>query len=244
MSQFSLPFLISFFGLFSSSLAFATPAQIIIIRHGEKPANSDVDLKLDPQGCARAFSLPDFFKKNQAVNQYGPPVAIYSVADGRDGGSLRPQETATPSAIALNLRLQTQFSEIENDKIATEITNNPIYNGKTVIIVWEHDNIPALAQAFGASLPAEAQKWPGHVFDQSWVIRFSGPKQVSDFNIVPENVLATDNPQGGLDKWGKKSKSDGDVPCYTDQQPLLNLCETDDKLESMRQIALQPVNTR
>jgi len=226
--------------LLSFSSAFAYPAQVIIIRHGEKPADPNLT-QLDPQGCVRAFSLPSFFQTNSVVNQFGPPAAIYSPQLGRDGGTFRPQETISPTAIALHLQIHAQFSEIEFSGVVNDIMNRKEYDGKTVILSWEHHNIPALAKEFGLSLPPEAQVWPGHVFDEAWVIKFSGPRQVSSFQIVPEHVLLTDNPKGDLSSWGKKQKFPESDPCYTDQQNLVDLCQNNDHLEMIRKTALQPL---
>ena len=220
----------------SASQALAYPYQVIIIRHGEKPADDNAT-ELAPQGCARALSLPQFFKTNTTVNPPNNPIAaIYSVQPGADDESLRPQETIAPTAIALQLQIHTH-SETDFAGTVNEIMNQKEYDGKTVILSWEHKNIPPLAAAFGLTLPAQAQTWPGHVFDEAWVIRFSGPKQVSDFQIIPENVLLTDNPKGGLDHWGKKADKND---CYTDQPILLNLCSDNNDIEALRRIALQP----
>jgi hypothetical protein len=225
--------------LIAAPVAFAYPYQVIIIRHGEKPADVTAT-QLAPQGCARALSLPAFFKTNPIVNPpTAPIVAIYSVQPDAADGSVRPQETIAPTAIALQLQIHTH-SETDFAGTVNDIMTNPAYDGKTVVLSWEHDNIPPLATAFGLSIPPQAQKWPGHVFDEAWVIRFSGPKQVSDFQIIPENVLLTDNPKGGVDHWGKKSDKEKDGACYSDQPTVLDLCSNNNDLEALRKIALQP----
>lgn len=96
----------SFFLTICTINAIATPAQIIIIRHGEKPVNSN---ELNLKGQERAAALAPYFLTTKALVQYGPSVAIYAQQPNGDDPSLRPLQTCLPTATALHLQVNTQY---------------------------------------------------------------------------------------------------------------------------------------
>jgi hypothetical protein len=54
--------------------------------------------------------------------------------------------------------------------LANRILAEPAYAGKTVLICWNHEEIPQLAAALGVS--PEPPKWKGSVFDRVYVISY------------------------------------------------------------------------
>ncbi len=185
--------------LFLSFQVWATPAQIIIVRHGEKLDDQHNDLS--PQGCERAFQLTNFFKNYQQV------VAIYAQGVKKATSSIRPLETIAPTAKMLSLKINNSFLRDDVSGISHEILTSSAYQGKTVLIVWEHSAILDLAPALGVRLAANLQKWPDSIFDQAWVITYqnSDPKKAS-LQIVAETVLPTDitSNQSGISNWGRE----------------------------------------
>ena len=179
-----------------SSVASATPNQVVIIRHAEKPVTGN---NVNQQGCERAFLLPDFFHLNPTVNQFGSPVAFYGARPTAKGGSIRSLETIAPTASSYGMQIQASFDKTQPTQAAQAILSNPAYNGKTVVMAWEHGAIPGLAQAFGLTLTPTLQVWPDAVFDEAWVLDFtSGTPSIQ---IIPEDVLPGDNTVGGLGGW-------------------------------------------
>jgi hypothetical protein len=175
----------------SSVAAWAAPAQVIIIRHGEKPKNGN---QLSPRGFQRAQALVGFFEHNSAVTQYGTPVAIYAMEQNpnNDDDSVRAAETVTPLAQALGLQINESYPKDDYQPLVQEIMAAPAYAGRMVLICWEHSVIPMIAQAFGATqAPAE---WPKAEFDRAWIIDFSG-NRVVDFKNIPQDVLPGDSAQ-------------------------------------------------
>lgn len=174
----------------SVSTAWATPAQILIIRHAEKPANGP---DLDDQGYQRAKLLVNYFETTPAVLKYGTPVAIYAAEPGdvsRDvDASNRPLETVTPLAQALGLKINDSFTHDQTQEVAQDILSNPAYDGKMVLICWEHKKIIDIVQALGVSpLPG---KWPGTDFGTVYEINFSGD-QFSSFSQFSEHLMPDD----------------------------------------------------
>ena len=181
--------------LFAASAAFATPAQVIMIRHGEKP---DTGPDLNARGYERANALVGFFTTNPAMTEFGTPVAIYAMAvkeniaaDGSSQlSSKRPIETVTPLAQKLGLSIDTQFAKTDVNGAVEDIMSNPAYDGKMVLLCWEHNMIPVFAQAFGAT--SAPTSWDGAVFDRAWVLTFKGSK-VSGFQDLPQHLLPGDS---------------------------------------------------
>lgn len=166
----------------------ALPAQVFIIRHAEKPSHGN---DLDTRGRERAAALAPYFLNAKELQRYGLPVAIYAQRPSSEDPSLRPIQTATPIAEALGLKVDTTFDHKHFSRLAQEIRTRPEYDGKTVLIAWEHHAIPELARKLGArNVP---KKWDGDVFDRVWIITYSG-KQVA-FQDIPQRLLFGDSPR-------------------------------------------------
>jgi hypothetical protein len=167
----------------AATAASAAPAQVIIIRHGEKPdAGSDL---LVPQGVCRADALATAFP-----GQFGAPTAIYAMNPNDEDGSMRPIETVTPLARVLRLTINHDYTRKQFSQLVASVMAQ---NG-LVLICWEHKAIPGLVSAFedagwspgSATVPG---KWSGSVFDQAWILSFSGAPQ---FSIAEENIPASE----------------------------------------------------
>jgi hypothetical protein len=145
------------------------PAQIIVIRHADEPNDRD-NPHLSPAGVKRADELVPFIMTDSTMTRYGLPVAIFATRTTKHGNGQRTQETVAPLARKLNLPVQTPFQSDEIHVLAKRILSNPMYEGKTVLICWNHEEIPELVKALGVK-PAPA-KWKGSVYDQVYVITY------------------------------------------------------------------------
>jgi hypothetical protein len=171
-----------------ASATWATPTQVLIIRHGEKPAQGN---DLSAKGEERAKALVSYFETSPEVTQYGTPVAIYAMApDDSEDPSRRPIETVTPLADSLGLKILTPFARDEVKDLADEILSNPKYDGKMVLICWEHKKIDKLTHELGVD--PEPDEWPDDVFNQVWEIDYS-QGQVSHFRQYSQHVLPGDH---------------------------------------------------
>lgn len=172
-----------------SQPSFASPAEVILIRHGEKPAQG---AHLNERGRQRAKALVSFFTTRSEVLRFGTPVAIYAMNPGVDSDdSDRPIETVQPLAEALGLPVLHPLTRMEIEPLVQEIKSNPSYNGKMVLICWEHKMIPAIANLFGAD--DAPHKWHGGTFDRAWVIDLDPQGQEVRFQDFPEQLLAGDS---------------------------------------------------
>ncbi|MBF0548221.1 MAG: histidine phosphatase family protein [Candidatus Riflebacteria bacterium] len=167
--------------------AFSAPAQVILIRHGEKPPSGN---ELNDQGRQRALALVKFFETNPTVTKFGTPVSIYAMCPKGPDGSLRPIETVTPLARDLKININENFLKNETKEIVSDIMNNSAYNGKMILICWEHKAIPSIVSQFGWNPTPD---WPGgDVFDRVWILNFTG-NRVTSFQDIPQHLLPGDS---------------------------------------------------
>ncbi|HEY9519800.1 MAG TPA: hypothetical protein VIQ98_11070 [Gemmatimonadales bacterium] len=159
------------------------PAQIILFRHAEKPAD-EANPHLSPEGVRRARQLVGFLSTNPVVNKHGKPVAIFATQTTKDGDGQRTQETVAPAAAALKLRVQTPYLGKDYQQLAKLILGNPAYAGKTVLICWNHDVLPELAAELGVSPTPPA--WKAKEYDQVYVISFRG--KAATLTVMAENL--------------------------------------------------------
>jgi hypothetical protein len=145
------------------------PAQIILIRHAEKPADP-ANPHLSRAGVQRAQRLVSFITTDPAMTRFGPPVAVFATRATKHDNGQRTQETVAPLARVLKLPVQTPYLGKDYTALATLILANPAYGGKTVLICWNHEEIPQLAAALGVT--PEPPKWKGSVFDLVYVISY------------------------------------------------------------------------
>ncbi|MCE5316788.1 MAG: histidine phosphatase family protein [Parachlamydia sp.] len=166
------------------------PAQVIIIRHGEKPSKGN---GLSLKGEQRADALVAFFQGNAEVLQFGVPAAIFAEQPESDGKHERPLLTITPLSDALNLVPNTSFSKKDITGLTDEIKNNTVYEDKMVLICWEHKEIPSIAATLGAN--SAPSKWSGKVYDRVWLITYDTGKSSTktDFANLPQQLLYGDS---------------------------------------------------
>jgi phosphohistidine phosphatase SixA len=163
----------------------ADMACILLIRHGEKPADN-TDPHLSDQGRARAAMLAA-----QLPALYPAIAKLYATAPSR--ASNRPFETIAPLATALGLSIHNGFADKEYAALAAQVLQGlDKLAGKTVVICWHHEKIPALARdGFGQT--AAPATWDDSVYDQIWQIDFV-TRTESRFAILPQPSLAEPPP--------------------------------------------------
>ncbi len=133
--------------------------KVVIIRHGEKPADGD---NLSCQGQNRALQLPKVL-----IKKFNRPDDVYvpSLNMGKETTHARMLQTVTPLAIQYNLKINSKYAAKDFEKITQEI----LKKRGTTLMVWEHSAIHDLAKALGVQ---HAPKWQDEDFDSIWVIQF------------------------------------------------------------------------
>lgn len=179
------------------------PTIIMLIRHGEKPTDppphgvdengADDKNSLIVRGWQRAGALTPFFR-GPWVEGIRTPTVIYAAGtsdqplliDGEDEAkSLRAEQTVTPLAQALSLKVQNQYLVGQEDLLVQSIGRET----GVVLVAWEHKHIPIIAQTLSAAAP---DNWPGKdVFDIVWVFEASNGRY--SFVSIAQNLLAGDS---------------------------------------------------
>jgi hypothetical protein len=176
--------LLIFWTCWTAPLA-AKPAQVILIRHGEKPPEGH---ELSLRGRERAAALVPFFQGDERVLEFGTPVAIYAQPVTDKNKSRRPVQTVQALADALKLKVIERFAHEDYAKMVEEILTKPAYDGKMVLVCWEHHVIPDIVKALGVDGPP---RWHGDVFDRLWVVRFHKDGAIK-FHNLPQKLLYGD----------------------------------------------------
>lgn len=165
------------------SAALATPIApgtdtVLVIRHGEKPNGSGAPYgitqdgeqsvgSLTVRGWARAGALVELFAPADGVPVRAGllrPDAVYAAKPGADK-SQRPAQTVSVVADRLGVPLNTKYAKGDEAALVREIGAR---HGVT-LVSWQHEEIPAMADAFGAVTPAPPKQWPDDRFDVVWV---------------------------------------------------------------------------
>jgi len=89
----------------------------------------------------------------------------------------------------LGLQLETRFLKDDfADMVPTAVAADGI-----VLIAWEHEDIPAIANLILGNSTTVPQQWPGQRFDIVWVFDRQGSGW--SFSQVPQLLLSGDSSQ-------------------------------------------------
>lgn len=146
---------------------------IVIVRHGEKPAQGLGQLTC--QGLNRSLALAPLL-----LSRYGKPLAIYAPNPAvlkKDYGIpyayVRPLATIEPLAIRAGLPVNVEWAMTDIEPLASRILASPT---GTHVVAWEHHWGQALARHLlsrSGGNPEEVPKWGDADFDSIFVIRVS-----------------------------------------------------------------------
>ena len=185
MRNLSAIILLSVFGALG---VFGQPAQIILLRHGEKP-DDKAAVHLSARGEERARALVSLLGRSSPLTNNIPVAALYASKVTRRDHSQRTGETLAPLGKDLGLPVKTPFGSDDYRRLASSVLRDPFYRGKTVVICWTHHDLAPLAAAFGVT-PAP-RPWKETVFDRLWLITFlHGHAQLNDYQ---QPLLAGDS---------------------------------------------------
>jgi hypothetical protein len=174
-----------------AAVAWAEPAQILIIRHGEKPPEKGA-VHLSLSGRERAMALVPFLTETLEFTRYGPIAALFATKIAPDDPSHRTHETIAPLAKSLGLPIQAPYVNREYAQLAREVLARAEYQGKTVLICWDHDFIPQLTGALGVK--PQPPRWPGSVFDRVFLVSPAGTGTATLVNR-PQRLMFGDSPK-------------------------------------------------
>jgi hypothetical protein len=182
----------------------STPARptIQIIRHAEKPTDDPQTLGVDssgnenpecliPLGWQRAGALATLFDPSHGTIAPGlaTPRTIFAAGVGKHSNSHRPKETVKPLADKLGLKIDESF--LKGDE--TAMVEAALAKTGVVLISWQHQDIPGIANQILGNTTTVPQSWPGDRFDIVWVFTPDGSGAYT-FTQVPQLLLHGDSP--------------------------------------------------
>jgi hypothetical protein len=179
-----------------------TATKIMVVRHGEKPGGTGspfgvtVDGSQDTeslivQGWQRAGGLATLFAPSRGPLQsaeLATPQFLYASGIGKHSNSQRPQETITPLGQKISVSIDTDF--LKGDE--TDLVNDAVSQDGIVLICWEHEAIPGIANQILGNNTVAPQTWPGDRFDLVWVFDLDSSTGQYSFTQVPQLLLAGD----------------------------------------------------
>lgn len=199
--------------LFSSTLVYASPSRIILLRHGEK----ENEYALCNVGQQRSLALRDqFLGKGASQSLFGaaPPSAFFAT-------TLHTLELIAPAANSWDMpiitypglplagRNETQTTELitkQTQLAAVNVMQDQKWSGKTVVMVWEHKHIANkkltketpdmmvdLRQLLKLDkLPDRAVKkvpktWSGANYNFFWIVDYNEKGNPVGFDVIRQN---------------------------------------------------------
>jgi hypothetical protein len=136
---------------------------------------------------------PQFQHSGIAQSQFlfgsGPVSKIQKKDTGDGSKSERPEETITPLSQLLNIKINLSFVEGQETQVAAAAAASD----GVVLVAWQHEAIPAIANAVPRVSGAIPSKWPGDRFDVVWVFDLQSAGGYA-FSQVPQMLLTGDLP--------------------------------------------------
>ena len=143
--------------VFLGALAHATPAQLILIRHGDKDSQRG-DYNLSPRGFERALRLG-----RMIPGCFGAPTHIRTFElDPVSSKNSRSYQTAVPLAVATGVNIGIVMgSRMSSRRFGEEVLTSNVFDGANAVFFWEHQNLPDLAKGLGwpAMLPIDTDDY-------------------------------------------------------------------------------------
>lgn len=170
----------------------------MIVRHAEKPGGGPAGVQLDGSqddeslivlGWQSAGALAVLFDPSRGALQdsaLAVPKFLFASKYDTSRDSKRPYETLQPLSEKLNVQVDIGFKKADTSAVASKA----IACSGAVLIAWEHEGIPQIANAIVGNTTTVPQKWPGDRFDLVWV--FTAADGGYTVVQVPQLLLAGD----------------------------------------------------
>jgi hypothetical protein len=179
-------------------------SKIMVIRHAEKPPNDpppygvtwegEFDKEsLTVRGWQRAGALACLFAPTYGALQtpsLARPQFLYASKAIKQHGSHRPTETILPLAEKLGIRINTKYPKDGEE----EMLEDALSCDGVVLICWQREYIPAIANHILGDRTTAPQSWPEGRFDLVWVFDLAATSGGYKFMEVPQCLLSGDSP--------------------------------------------------
>ncbi|EKX37492.1 hypothetical protein GUITHDRAFT_116299 [Guillardia theta CCMP2712] len=139
-------------------------AEVIIVRHGEKPADSS-DNGLSMVGHARAVYISNCSLHVSRILDRGPPNRLVA-ARTEPGKSSRAFDTLLPLSEQLGLPVESSIGKKDMSSLLLLLSS--LSCGDTALVSWHHELIPDIVRSLGAPNAEDFAAWPDQCPSESW----------------------------------------------------------------------------
>ncbi|KVK88434.1 hypothetical protein [Burkholderia sp. MSMB1498] len=183
-------------------MASPTAHKIMIIRHAEKPDGNDAPYGVNAKGeqdvealtvfgWQRAGALAALFAPSRGPlqsSELATPDCLFAAAVAKHAKSARPIDTITPLAHKLGCTISDAYTKGQEKELAQAAAASK----GCVLIAWQHEDIPAIANALPLGKATVPPKWPDDRFDLVWVFDLDAASGTYRFSQVPQLLLKGD----------------------------------------------------
>jgi len=176
--------------------------KIMVIRHAEKPSDDGTiagvaqDGSKNPEelvirGWERAGALVRFFVPRDGRftdPRLATPNIIFASAVAPHSKSLRSQHTVQGVANLLHKPVNLRHPKGDEASLASDA----VAADGVVLIAWEHEAIPEIANSIMGDKTTCPQKWPGSRFDLVWVFDRPTGSGAWKFQQIAQMLLPDD----------------------------------------------------
>lgn len=181
---------------------FRRATKIMLLRHAEKPLDSEWPCGVTEEGERESESLTirGWQRAGALACLLAPPGGacldprlaeprfLYASKPTKRNGSRRSLETITPLAEKLSVRVNDKYTKAEYEEMLEEAM---LCHG-VVLISWQHDYLPLIANSILGDETTAPQGWPVERYDLIWVFDRDPATGRYAFTQVPQNLLAGD----------------------------------------------------
>ena len=124
--------------------------------------------------------------------QLAKPNVLFAAVVALHAKSERPIGTITPLSkrLAIAPNATGEYTKGQEADVAKAALGSP----GTVLICWQHEDIPMIASNIPLLNGPVPQEWPGDRFDVVWVFDLQPATGQYRFSQVPQELLASDPP--------------------------------------------------
>lgn len=169
-----------------ANVVMAMPKEVIIIRHADKLDQPRPGPTLSAKGQVRAVKFAFYY-----LEKFGEPdfvIAVNPYSFIGKNSSIRELQTVAPLINLLSSKhpetgfpILHPYESADFKNLAKFVLKDKMFNGKVVLICWNHTKIPQLAERLGVR--QAITKWGSADYDSVYVIKYADDK-VSEFTIL------------------------------------------------------------
>ena len=178
------------------------PQVIMMMRHGEKPADEGAPHGVDPHGRhdEHSLSVLGWTRAGAVAGLFGnlpsaahaplvPPHRVFATAPTQHIKSVREIHTAEPIAARLGVPLDTSVEHGHEVHLAKRV----LAGDEDVLVVWHHGRLGALLRQFDVVNPEDVPAdWPEERYDLFWILVRDRDSARYRFDAIAQRLLAND----------------------------------------------------